>query len=131
MEDAEAWTVIRPDEFTFTPPSRGDQSRGVMRLSDCLSESRANLWRMPPTSKGRRHQETTQEEIFVSIEGTATLWLGDPPCAVELPQGAIAIVKPQTPVQLMNGTDTEALVLIIGAPPTIADAEYLPDISPA
>lgn len=79
MEGAEAWTVIRPDQFTFTPPSRGDQSRGVMRLSDCLRESRANLWRMPPSSKGRRHRETMQEEIFVSIAGTATLQLGDPP----------------------------------------------------
>ena len=58
-----------------------------MRLSDCLRESRANLWRMPPSSKGRRHRETMQEEIFVSIAGTATLQLGNPPSAVELPEG--------------------------------------------
>jgi quercetin dioxygenase-like cupin family protein len=86
---------------------------------------------MPPSSKGRRHRETTQEEIFVSIAGTATLQLGDPPSAVELPKGAIAIVKPRTPVQLVNDSDREAIVLIVGAPPTIDDAEYFPDASPA
>ena len=98
-----------------------------MRLSELLRESRANVWRMPPASKGRRHRETSQEEIFVSLAGTATLRLGDPPDTVQLPRGAIAIVTPHTPVQLVNGGDTEATILIVGAPPTTGDAEYLPD----
>jgi mannose-6-phosphate isomerase-like protein (cupin superfamily) len=127
MGDAAGWTVIRPNEFAFTPPSRGDGSRGVMRLSDLLSESRANLWRMAPSSRGRRHRETSQEEIFVTIEGTATLALGEPPTAVELPQGTIAIVEPQTPLQLANEGGADCIVLVVGAPPTIGDAEYLSD----
>ena len=48
---------------------------------------------------------------------------------MKLPLGAIAIVKPQTPVQLVNGSEREAIVLIVGAPATIDDAEYLPDAS--
>jgi uncharacterized cupin superfamily protein len=126
LREAE-YVVIRSDEFDFTPPSRGDQTRGAMRLSEFLEQSRANIWRMPPSSQGRRHRETTQEEIFVSLEGTATLLLGEPSVAVDLPRGALALVKPQTPVQLVNSGDAEAVVLIVGAPATISDAEYLPD----
>jgi succinate dehydrogenase/fumarate reductase flavoprotein subunit len=59
--------------------------------------------------------------------GTATVFLGEPAVAVELPTGAIALVKPHTPVQLANHGDADAIVLIVGAPPTVGDAEYLPD----
>lgn len=121
------YTLIRPDAFAFTPPSRGDQSRGVMRLSELLEQSRANIWRMPPSSTGRRHRESVQEEIFVCLDGTPTLLLGEPATSVELPRAAIAIVRPGTPVQLVNASDADAIVLIVGAPPTIGDAEYLPD----
>jgi quercetin dioxygenase-like cupin family protein len=120
-----AFAVIRPEDFDFTPPSQGDQARGVMRLSDLLEQSRANIWKMPPSSRGRRHREPTQEEIFVSLEGTATLLLGEPPVPLELTRGSLALVKPGTPVQLGNDGAEDAVVLIVGAPPTVGDAEYL------
>jgi mannose-6-phosphate isomerase-like protein (cupin superfamily) len=128
--DTGGYTVIRPDAYEFTPPSKGDQSRGVMRLSELLDQSRANIWLMPPDSKGRRHRETVQEEIFVPLQGAVTLFLGDPPTSVELSRGAIAIVRPGTPVQLANLGDVDTVVLIVGAPATVGDAEYLPDAAP-
>ena len=100
-----------------------------MRLSELLDQSRANIWRMPPSSRGRRHREQTQEEIFVVLEGTATILVGEPAVAAELPQGSIAIVKPRTPVQLANNGGSAATVLIVGAPATVGDAEYLLDAS--
>ncbi len=98
-----------------------------MRLSAFLGHSRGNIWRMPASSRGRRHRESSQEEIFIALNGTATLLLGEPASAVALPPGAIAIVKPHTAVQLANQSDADAVVLILGAPPTTADADYLPD----
>jgi len=74
-----------------------------------------------PTSGDR------QEEIFVGLDGTATLLLGEPPRPVEVPRCAIAIVRAGTPVQLANLGASDATVLIVGAPPTTGDAEYLPD----
>jgi uncharacterized cupin superfamily protein len=121
------YTVIAPEDYDFTPPSQGDQARRLMRLSGFLEHSRANLWRMPPASRGRRHYETVQEEIFVSLEGTPSFVLGDPPETVNLPRGAIAIVEAHTPLQLVNLSETDAIVLIVGSPATIGDAEYLPD----
>jgi uncharacterized cupin superfamily protein len=102
-----------------------------MRLSELLEQCRANIWRMPPSSHGRRHRETTQEEIFVVLDGTATLLLGEPAVAVDLPRGSLALVRPQTPVQLANSGEHDAVVLIVGSPATIGDAEYLPDATPA
>lgn len=39
MEAARRYRVIAPGEFQFTPPSAGDQARGVMRPSDSLSNA--------------------------------------------------------------------------------------------
>lgn len=118
-------TVLAPVDFSFTRPSKGDQSRGVMRLSDLLTQFRANVWRMPPGSQGRRHRERTQEEIFVALRGDSTLLLGDPAEAIELSCGALAIIRPGTAVQLVNVGVNDAIVLVVGAPPTVGDAEYL------
>lgn len=119
-------TFLR-EEFEFTPPSAGDQRRGVLRLSDALENARANVWLMPAGSRGRRHRELVQEELFVVLEGTATLVLGEPGEPVELPQGSIAVVEPYVPLQLLNDADEDAVVLIVGAPPVQGQGEYLPD----
>jgi quercetin dioxygenase-like cupin family protein len=88
---------------------------------------RANIWRMPAGARGRRHRELVQEELFVVLEGTATLMLGEPAEPVELPSGSLAVVESQTAVQLVNDGGGDAVVLIVGAPPVQGEADYLPD----
>jgi mannose-6-phosphate isomerase-like protein (cupin superfamily) len=114
----------------FTPPSKGDQTRGLQRLSSALTTTRANIWLMPPGSRGRRHRETDQEELFVALEGTAMLLLGEPPEKVEVQSGSVVVVPVGTPVQLVNEGEQDSLVLIVGAPPVSSAAEYLPDVAP-
>ena len=121
------YRIFRRDELDFAKPSGGNQERGIVRLSDALAEMRANIWRMPPRARGRRHRELVQEELFVVLEGTATLRLGDPAEPVELRQGSVAVVEPRTAVQVANESDDDAVVLIVGAPPVQGQAEYLPD----
>jgi uncharacterized cupin superfamily protein len=122
------YTVLRFDELEWSRPSAGDQSRGIVRLSDHLHHMRANIWRLPPNTSGRRHAERVQEEIFVVLEGTATIALGDPPRRMELPAGSAVIVEPGTPVQQRNESARDAVILAIGAPREEAgNAEYLPD----
>ena len=122
------FTIFRRDEIEFTPPSAGDQTRGILRLSDAMTRMRANLWRMPPHTRGRRHAERVQEELFVALEGTVTLALGDPPEKTDLPPGSIAIVETGTAIQVRNDSDEDAVVLIVGAPPETGEADYLPDV---
>ena len=122
------YTIIRPDERQLQVAQRGDQRRSLAPLSGALHTMRANIWRLPPGVRGGRHIEHAQEEMFVVLEGTATLLVGDPPERVELPCGSIAIVETDTGQQLRNESDAEAVVLIVGAPPEQGKAEHLPDV---
>jgi uncharacterized cupin superfamily protein len=121
------YTVFHRSELEFGTPSAGDQRRGIVRLSEAMSEMRANLWRLPPGSRGRRHAERVQEEVFVVLDGTATLALGDPAERVELASGSIAVVEPGTAIQVLNDGAVDARVLIVGAPPVGGEADYLAD----
>jgi hypothetical protein len=49
---------------------------------------------------------------------------------VELPRGSVTVVRPHTPLQLVNDGSDEAIVLIVGAPPEQGEVEYLPDSRP-
>ncbi len=120
--------VFRRDEMEFTPPSAGDQRRSLLRLSPTLTATRANIWRMPPGTRGRRHYETVQEELFVALEGTMMLLLGEPPEKVAVPAGSVIVLPVGTAVQVVNEGDEESLVLIVGAPATEEAGEYLPDV---
>lgn len=122
------YTIFRPEERQFQAPQRGDQRRGLAPLSEALHNMRANIWRLPPGVRGRRHVEHVQEELFVVLEGTATLLLGDPPERVELPCGSVAVVDTETGRQLRNEGDVELDILIVGAPPVQGKAELLPDV---
>lgn len=122
------YTVFRSDELEFSPPRAGDQSRGIAGLSDAMTNMRASVWRYPPGVRGRRHREGVQEEVFVVLEGTATMDLGEPPERVELPPSSVAVVQPDTPLQLRNEGDAELVVLIVGAPPETGRGEILPDV---
>ena len=122
------YTVFRPDEREFQAPQRGDQRRSLAPLSGALHNMRANIWRLPPGVRGTRHLEHVQEEMFVVLEGTATLLLGDPPERVELPRGSVAVVEIETGLQLRNESDAEVVVLAVGAPPEQGKAELLPDV---
>jgi uncharacterized cupin superfamily protein len=122
------YTIFRPEEREYQPPQRGDQRRSLAPLSDALHTMRANIWRLPPGVRGTRHLERVQEEMFVVLEGTATLLIGEPPERVELPCGSVAVVETETALQLRNEGDAEMVVLIVGAPPEQGRAEYLPDV---
>jgi uncharacterized cupin superfamily protein len=121
------FTIFRPDELRFRPPQRGDQRRSIAPLSDALHEMRANIWRLPPGTRGARHVEHAQEEMFVVLEGTLTLMLGDPAERVELPAGSVAVVEIGTGLQQRNESDADVVLLAVGAPPVQGQAEHLPD----
>lgn len=123
-----SYTVFRQEELEFRPPRAGDQRRAIAGLSDAMTNMRANVWRYPPGTRGRRHKEGVQEEVFVVLEGAATMLLGDPPERVELPKGSVAVVQPGTPLQVRNEGESETAVLIVGAPPETGLGEYLPDV---
>ncbi len=121
------YSVFRPGELEFG--DRGDGSgRTLVGVSDRLTQTRARFWRYPPGTRGRRHAEHVQEELFVVLEGNATMDIGDPPERVELPSGSVCAVQPGTALQVRNDGPRDLLVFIVGAPPVESGADYLPDL---
>jgi uncharacterized cupin superfamily protein len=115
-------------------PSFGS-SEVVRRTADItaaagLAESRARIWRLPPGARGRRHREGAQEEVFVVLEGTLTILLGEPPERQELSTGSVAAVAPGTALQLRNESGAETVVCAYGAPPVTGQGEFLDDVEP-
>jgi mannose-6-phosphate isomerase-like protein (cupin superfamily) len=117
------FTIFRADELRFEPRGE-DDPRSIASLSEALSESRANVWRYPPGARGRRHRDLAQEEVFVVLEGTLTIDLGEPPERHEVPRGGVVVVERGTILQLRNAGEEEVRLFIYGAPPEAGQAEF-------
>jgi mannose-6-phosphate isomerase-like protein (cupin superfamily) len=124
-----AYRVIRPDELEWItrPHEPGEPARHVAELSDLagFTHSRGNIWRYEPGAKGRRHRHKDQEETFVVLSGTLTMYVGDPPERQDVPVGGLIHVKPGTPLQSVNHGDEELLLYAYGTPPESERAEIL------
>ncbi|HXG76294.1 MAG TPA: cupin domain-containing protein [Gaiellaceae bacterium] len=119
--------VLHASELQWEPRA-DDDPRTIARLSDALSRSRANLWRYPPGARGRRHLDRLQEEVFVVLEGTLTVDLGEPPERHELERGSVLVVRPGTILQLRNAGSDDLVLFVYGAPPEQGGAEFFPDV---
>jgi mannose-6-phosphate isomerase-like protein (cupin superfamily) len=123
--------VIRPaDEAWEERPTQAGVVRHAIDVTSTagLSQSRARLWRYPPGARGRRHRENAQEEVFVVLEGTLTMLLGEPPERVDLGPKSVVVVETGTGLQVRNESDGDVLVFIYGAPPVTGQSEYLDDV---
>ena len=120
------YTVFHWDEREWHPRREGDP-RLVSELSDVMTRSRANLYRYPAGAVGRRHSDPVQEEVFVVLDGTLTIHMGegDDPERHELERGSVLVVQPGTALQLSNRHDTELRLFIYGAPPERGEATFL------
>jgi mannose-6-phosphate isomerase-like protein (cupin superfamily) len=121
------FTIFRPDEVEWIPRGE-DDPRTIARLSDALTQSRANIWRYPPGARGKRHLDNAQEEVFVVLEGTLTIDLGEPPERQEVPRGGVLVVETGTILQLRNAGDEELVLFIYGAPPVTGQGEFFAPI---
>jgi quercetin dioxygenase-like cupin family protein len=93
----------------------------------------ARLWRLRPGQTITKHRHRTQTELYVLLEGTGRVRIGEDVLTLE-PLSALT-VEPRTVRQVFNDTDADALWLICGAPPepgsTLAmSEEQLADLYP-
>jgi quercetin dioxygenase-like cupin family protein len=121
--------AIAPDDLKWLtrPHEPGEPARHVAELSELagFAHARANLWRYDPGARGRRHRHPRQEETFVVVEGTLTMYLGEPPERVEVPRGGLIHVPARTPLQAANHSAEDLLVYVHGYPPEDETAELL------
>jgi len=121
--------VVTPGELDWkTRPHEPDEApRHVAEVSDLagFEHTRANVWRYEPGAKGRRHRHPVQEETFVVLAGTLSMYVGDPPVRQDVPTGGVIHVEPGTPLQSVNHGDVELMVYAYGTPPESEHAEIL------
>jgi mannose-6-phosphate isomerase-like protein (cupin superfamily) len=126
------WNVVhgRDLEWEERPGHEGQAPRHAAGITDVaqMTESRARMWRYPAHTRGRRHFDPDQEEVFVPLRGTLTMLLGEPWERVDVEPGGIVVVHQGTPLQPRNETDGEILFLAYGAPTEHGNAELLEDV---
>jgi quercetin dioxygenase-like cupin family protein len=75
----------------------------------------ARLWRLRPGQAITKHRHRTQTELYVLLEGTGRVRIGEDVLTLE-PLSAL-VVEPRTVRQVFNDTAADALWLVCGAPP--------------
>jgi quercetin dioxygenase-like cupin family protein len=116
-----AFRVIRLDDLEWTTRDHEPREapRHVAELSELagFAQTRANVWRYEPGAVGRRHKHLLQEETFVVLAGTLSMYLGDPPVRQDVSTGGLIHVEPGTALQTANHGDEDLVVYAYGAPP--------------
>jgi quercetin dioxygenase-like cupin family protein len=124
-----SFRVVIPDEVEWItrPHEPGEPARHVAELSERagFAHTRANVWRYEPGARGRRHRHGVQEETFVVLQGTLTMYVGEPPERQDVPTGGLIHVEPGTPLQSANHGGEDLVVYAYGTPPEDEHAEIL------
>ena len=123
------YRVITPQEQPWhtRPHADGAPARHVTELSAVagMEHVRANVWRYEPGAAGRRHRHPTQDETFVVLAGTLSMYVGEPPERRDVPSGSLIHVPAGTPLQSVNHGNDDLLVYAHGWPPEDEHAELL------
>ena len=127
------WHVVDGSKVEWgerDPTVEGHAPRNYAEITDAaeLKNSRARVWRYPPGTRGRRHADKVQEEVFVVISGRLTMLLGDPYERIDVGPESVVAVEPGTPLQVRNESDDELVLYIYGAPPEQEGADFFDDV---
>lgn len=86
----------------------------------------ARLWRLHPGQASTRHRHRRTHELYVLLEGTGRIRVGESLYTLEPLSGLM--VDPEEIRQLFNDTEADQLWLVAGAPPEPANTlEMRPD----
>ena len=79
----------------------------------------ARLWRLAPGQASTKHRHATQTELYVVLEGTGRIRIGDEPHSLEALSSLL--VEPGEVRQIFNDGGEDALWLVVGTPPELAN----------
>jgi uncharacterized cupin superfamily protein len=83
----------------------------------------ARLWRLAPGQASTKHRHVGETELYVVLEGTGRMRIGDDDAvpALTLAAHSSVLVEPGDVRQVFNDTDADALWLVVGTPPELAN----------
>ena len=121
-----SFRVVTPEQLDWEPYDRfPGRHRAALTEIAALRHTRANFIRHEPGERGPRHIERAQDETFVPVRGTLTMYLGEPPARHDIPVGGLVHVEAGTAQQMVNETDEEVFVFVYGAPAERAGADVI------
>jgi quercetin dioxygenase-like cupin family protein len=113
------YRVLIPEEAFW----RRSNQMGVLNtdLAKQLEASTlgARMWRLQPGQASTKHRHLAEVELYVLLEGAGRVRIGDD--VLTLGPLSALLVEPQTVRQVFNDTDEDALWLVVGAPPEMAN----------
>lgn len=83
------------------------------------------MWRLAPGQASTKHRHVDQVEVYVVLEGVGRIRMGDD--VLTLGTGDWLSVEAETVRQIFNDTDADALWLVVGAPPELANTLEMSD----
>jgi uncharacterized cupin superfamily protein len=85
----------------------------------------ARLWRLHPGQASTKHRHHSEHELYLVLEGTGRMRLDDESLTLE--RLSAVLVEPEQIRQVFNDTDADALWLVAGAPPELANTLEMTD----
>jgi quercetin dioxygenase-like cupin family protein len=85
----------------------------------------ARLWRLHPGQASTKHRHHSEHELYLVLEGTGRMRLEDE--SLTLDRLSAVLVDPEQVRQVFNDTDADALWLVVGAPPELANTLEMTD----
>lgn len=85
----------------------------------------ARFWRIAPGQASTKHRHIRTSELYVVIEGTGRMRIGDEVMTLE--PGSAVWIEPETVRQPFNDTDEDCLWLVAGSPQEDANTLRMSD----
>ena len=85
----------------------------------------ARMWLLKPGQASTKHRHLQQTELYVVLEGSGRIRIGDDVLSLE--RLSSVLIEPDVVRQVFNDTDVDALWLVVGTPPELANTLEMTD----
>jgi uncharacterized cupin superfamily protein len=114
-----SYRLLRADDAHWRPSNQMQIENTNLAHQLEAMQMGARLWRLVPGQASTRHRHTEQEELYVLLEGSGRVRIGED--VLTLAPLDTLLVGPSTVRQLFNDTEADQLWLVVGAPPEEAN----------
>jgi uncharacterized cupin superfamily protein len=108
------YSVLTADDAFWRPSNQMGVLNTDLATQHGATSLGARFWRLAPGQASTRHRHLEQDELYVVVEGTGRIRVGDE--LLTLPPLSTLHVDAATVRQVFNDTDADALWLVVGAP---------------
>ncbi len=112
-------TVLHADDAFWRPSNQMGVLNSDLAKQLGADTLAARFWRLTPGQASTKHRHSEQAELYVVLEGTGRMRIGDD--VHTLAPLSTVLVEPEVVRQVFNDGDADALWLVVGAPPELAN----------